>query len=143
LPLPSLPLASASARWQAVVKRDPTATTFVYAVLTTKIYCRASCPARLARRANVRFYDLPAQAEWAGFRACKRCNPDSLWSSSNRNDNPQVQLVQRTCQTIASLIQSGSRPTLQVLAAEMGLTTSHSHRVFKKVMGVTPGQYVA
>ncbi|PYH42050.1 putative DNA repair and transcription factor Ada [Aspergillus saccharolyticus JOP 1030-1] len=140
-PLPSPSLASASARWQAVVKRDPTATAFVYAVLTTKIYCRASCPGRLARRANVRFYDLPSQAQKAGFRACKRCRPESL-QSDGCSPSAQVQLVQRACQTISSTVQLGSKPTLRILAAEAGLTSSHFHRVFKKVMGVTPGQYV-
>ncbi|RAK73444.1 putative DNA repair and transcription factor Ada [Aspergillus fijiensis CBS 313.89] len=142
-------LACASARWQAVVKRDPTAITFVYAVLTTKIYCRASCPARLARRANVRFYDRPSQAERAGFRACKRCRPETLQtdgggrSSSSGCSSPQVQLVHRACQTIGSAVQSGSKPTLHILATEAGLTSSHFHRVFRKVMGVTPGRYVA
>ncbi|PYI29424.1 hypothetical protein BP00DRAFT_496616 [Aspergillus indologenus CBS 114.80] len=139
-------LACASARWQAVVKRDPTAITFVYAVLTTKIYCRAACPARLARRANVRFYDLPSQAERAGFRACKRCRPETLQTGGGGGDgssSPQVQLVHRACQTIASTIQSGSKPTLHILATEAGLTSSHFHRVFRKVMGVTPGKYAA
>ncbi|RAH76365.1 hypothetical protein BO86DRAFT_393480 [Aspergillus japonicus CBS 114.51] len=149
-PLPSL--ACASARWQAVVKRDPTAITFVYAVLTTKIYCRAACPARLARRANVRFYDLPSQAERAGFRACKRCRPETLQTGGSSSSgggggdgssSPQVQLVHRACQTIASTVQSGSKPTLHLLATEAGLTSSHFHRVFRKVMGVTPGKYVA
>ncbi|PYH86560.1 hypothetical protein BO82DRAFT_350262 [Aspergillus uvarum CBS 121591] len=139
-PPPSL--ACASARWQAVVKRDPTAITFVYAVLTTKIYCRVACPARLARRANVRFYDLPSQAERAGFRACKRCRPETL-QTGDGSSSPQVQLVHRACQTIASTVQSGSKPTLHILATEAGLTSSHFHRVFRKVMGVTPGKYAA
>ncbi|PYI10013.1 hypothetical protein BO78DRAFT_361879 [Aspergillus sclerotiicarbonarius CBS 121057] len=138
--LPRLPKSStcASARWQAVVTRDATANSFVYAVLTTRIYCRPSCPARLARRANVRFYDNPSQAERAGFRPCKRCKPDS----PGADHNPQVQSVQRACQTIKAIIQSGSKPTLQRLAAEANLTPSHFLRVFKKVMGVTPGRYV-
>ncbi|RAL05573.1 putative DNA repair and transcription factor Ada [Aspergillus ibericus CBS 121593] len=139
--LPRLPKSStcASARWQAVVTRDATANSFVYAVLTTRIYCRPSCPARLARRANVRFYDNPSQAERAGFRPCKRCKPDA----SGTNYNPQVQSVHRACQTIKAIVQSGSKPTLQRLAAEANLTPSHLLRVFKKVMGVTPGRYVA
>ncbi|PYH99458.1 hypothetical protein BO71DRAFT_314043 [Aspergillus ellipticus CBS 707.79] len=138
--LPRLPksLTCATARWQAVVDRNPTAHAFVYAVLTTRIYCRPSCPARLARRANVRFYDNPSQAQQAGFRPCKRCKPDSPGAG-----NHQAQLVQKTCQTIRSVLQTGSKPTLQKLAEEAGLSPSHLHRVFKKVMGVTPGKYVA
>ncbi|KAL2865669.1 putative DNA repair and transcription factor Ada [Aspergillus lucknowensis] len=137
LPKKTQPATSAAARWQAVVNRDATATSFVYAVLTTKIYCRPSCSARLARRANVEFYDTPSQAEGAGFRACKRCKPETLKPAVN----PQVVLVQRACQTIKSDIASGSKPTLTRIARMAGLTPSHFHRVFKKVMGVTPGKY--
>lgn len=130
---------SAAARWQAVANRDATADSFVYAVLTTKIYCRPSCPSRLARRANIRFYDTPSQAETAGFRPCKRCRPQTL-----RPENPQVQLIAQACATIESDIKAGSKPTtLRNLAAQASLTPSHFHRVFKRIMGVTPGQYAA
>ncbi|KAB8078074.1 metal binding domain of Ada-domain-containing protein [Aspergillus leporis] len=132
------PPVSASVRWQAVIRRDATADSFVYAVLTTKIYCRASCPARLARRANVQFYDTPSQAETAGFRPCKRCKPQTLLAV-----NPQVQMVQAACKTIQSEIAAGSKPTLRKLADQVCLTPSHFHRVFKKIMGVTPGHYAA
>ncbi|EXJ67309.1 uncharacterized protein A1O5_09322 [Cladophialophora psammophila CBS 110553] len=74
---PSSTYRSETARWKALVARDPQATNaFVYAVVTTKIYCRPDCRARLARRANVRFFDQAVQAESAGFRACKRCRPN-------------------------------------------------------------------
>ncbi|EHY59539.1 hypothetical protein HRR83_001184 [Exophiala dermatitidis] len=67
-----------TSRWKALMVRDHLATNaFVYAVLTTKIYCRPDCKARLARRANVVFYDTAKEAEKAGFRACKRCKPCS------------------------------------------------------------------
>ncbi|KAG9596227.1 hypothetical protein KCU77_g5192, partial [Aureobasidium melanogenum] len=62
-----------SSRWQALVTRNPAANgTFVYCVLTTHIYCRPTCPARLARRANVEFFSTSSEAEAAGYRACKR-----------------------------------------------------------------------
>lgn len=129
---------SATARWQAVVNRDARATSFVYAVLTTKIYCRPSCPARLARRANVDFYDTPSDAEQAGFRPCKRCKPQSL-----RVVNPQYQLIQRACEAIQAQVESGSKPALRTLADEANLTPCYFHRLFKKIKGVTPGQYAA
>ncbi|CAI7675560.1 unnamed protein product [Penicillium pancosmium] len=105
-------------RWQAVVKRDATVDSFVYAVLTTKIYCRPSCSARLARRANVEFHDTPSQAENAGFRP-----------------------FYKACEQIRNELAAGLKPRLQDLAAQAGLTSCHFHRVFKKHTGVTPGTY--
>lgn len=64
-------------RWRAVTARDARADgTFYYSVRTTGVYCRPSCPARLARPENVRFHVTRAEAERAGFRPCKRCRPD-------------------------------------------------------------------
>jgi methylphosphotriester-DNA--protein-cysteine methyltransferase len=127
-------------RWQAIATRDATANTFVYAVLTTKIYCRPSCPARLARRANVQFYDTPSQAEKAGFRACKRCRPHSGQTAAQ--SNPQTAVVEKACESIRNSLAAGLKPKLSDLALQVGLTPSHFHRVFKKHVGVTPGQYV-
>ncbi|KAJ5619181.1 hypothetical protein N7510_003165 [Penicillium lagena] len=124
-------------RWRTVSNRDVTANNFVYAVITTNIYCRPSCPSRLARRANVRFYDTPIQAEKAGFRACKRCRPHTT------HDNPQAAVVEKTCQTTQHIVAAGMEPRLQDLAAQAGLTPSRLHRVFKKRVGVTPGQYAS
>lgn len=140
--LPRLPRLSAhspstaSARWQAIVNRDSAAHSFVYGVRTTRIYCRPSCPARLARRANVEFYDSPIQAEAAGYRPCKRCRPQL-----HVRVDPHVLSVQKACETISSTCDSGDKLTLCKLAAEAKLSPSHFHRVFKKIVGVTPGQY--
>ncbi|KAJ5689161.1 Ada DNA repair metal-binding [Penicillium macrosclerotiorum] len=128
-------------RWQAITTRDATINSFVYAVLTTKIYCRPSCAARLARRANVQFYDTPAQAEAAGFRPCKRCRPQS--GRTAVESNPQTAIVQQACAAIRGSLAAGLKPRLQDLAARVGLTPSHFHRVFKKHTGVTPGRYYA
>ena len=66
----------ADARWAAVVAKDHRADgRFYYAVKTTGVYCRPSCAARLANPRNVTFHASPADAEAAGFRACKRCKP--------------------------------------------------------------------
>jgi AraC family transcriptional regulator of adaptative response/methylated-DNA-[protein]-cysteine methyltransferase len=74
---PAVSFASDDARWEAVRRRDPGAIgAFVHGVVTTRIYCRPSCPARLPRRENVRFHANGADAERAGFRPCKRCRPD-------------------------------------------------------------------
>jgi len=63
-------------RWNAVVQRDRAANgAFYYSVRTTGVYCLPSCPARLARRENVRFHTTCADA--AGFRPCKRCRPNA------------------------------------------------------------------
>ena len=91
-----------AARWQAVTKRSPGADgQFVYAVTSTRIYCRPTCPSRKPKRENVLFFESGALAETAGYRACKRCTPDAL-STSDR----QVQAVRRACE----LIQSSPEP---------------------------------
>ena len=70
---------SADWKWQAVASRDATADgSFVYAVKTTGVYCRPSCPSRRPRPANVVFFDLNREAEAAGFRPCKRCKPNQI-----------------------------------------------------------------
>jgi AraC family transcriptional regulator of adaptative response/methylated-DNA-[protein]-cysteine methyltransferase len=66
-------------RWQAVVARDASFDgQFFYSVVTTGVYCRPSCAARLANRKNVRFHETAADAERAGFRPCKRCKPSAF-----------------------------------------------------------------
>jgi prepilin-type processing-associated H-X9-DG protein len=119
--------------WKALVSRDPAATNaFIYGVKTTHIYCRPTCPARLARRANVCFFDGSARARELGFRACKRCKPDLPAY------DPQGELVEKACRNIEA-----SSETLQLgeLAIIAGKTKSHFHRVFRKVTGVTPKTY--
>ncbi|CRG87100.1 hypothetical protein PISL3812_04115 [Talaromyces islandicus] len=151
LPLPPPPPknthATAAARWKAVVYRDATDNSFVYAVRSTRIYCRPGCPARLARRANVEFFDSPATASTAGYRACKRCKPDEYHCAAVKqggDPDPQNAMIARTCEAIASAVAAGRNPpVLRELASEAGLTPSHFHRVFKKVAGVTPGQYAS
>src|SRR5881296_3716831 len=82
--------------WNAVVSRDASRNgSFVFAVLSTGIYCRPSCPARRPRREQVRFFQVAEAAEQAGFRACRRCHPRRA-----RANDPQVELVRRVCQAI-------------------------------------------
>ena len=77
-------------RWAAVVARDRSADgSFYYSVSTTGVYCRPSCPARHAKASHVRFHRTRADAERAGFRACKRCKPDQL------SDEPDARIATR------------------------------------------------
>lgn len=126
--------AAADAKWTAVVARDTSCDgTFVYAVSTTGVYCRPSCPSRQANRVNVSFYDTAAHAEAAGFRACKRCKPNDI-----SHDTKNTVIVERACRVIET---SQERPALAELAAAVGLSPFHFHRVFKSVTGVTPNAY--
>src|ERR1700723_2066231 len=123
-------------RWQAVKRRDPAFDgKFLFAVRTTGIYCRPSCASRPAKRENVTFFETGAQAEKAGYRACKRCRPDQLGAP-----DPQMQAVKRACDRIETAEEA---PKLAELAASAGLSPYHFHRVFKALTGVTPKAYAA
>jgi AraC family transcriptional regulator, regulatory protein of adaptative response / methylated-DNA-[protein]-cysteine methyltransferase len=124
-------------RWAAVVARDPRADgRFFYSVKTTGVYCRPSCASRPARPENVAFHDTAADAERAGFRACKRCRPDRAESTAEQ----QAALVAGLCRYIDEAEQP---PTLAELAHQAGWSTYHLHRVFKQVTGLTPKAYAA
>ena len=121
--------------WDAVLSRDASRDgSFVFAVRSTGIYCRPSCPARRPRREHVRFFQLPEAAEQAGFRACLRCHPRRA-----KTEDPQIELVQRICHAID---EHNEEPlTLKTLSAETGISAHHLQRTFKEVMGITPRQY--
>ena len=121
--------------WNAVLSRDASRDgSFVFAVRSTGIYCRPSCPARRPRREQVQFFQLPEAAEQAGFRACRRCHPRRV-----RNHHPEIELVRSVCATID---ENDEQPlTLENLSANTGLSAHHLQRTFKEVMGITPRQY--
>lgn len=124
------------ARWAAVVARDKSARElFVFSVVTTGVYCRPSCPARLPKRENVAFYETCADAEAAGFRPCKRCNPREP-SLDHRN----ALKVAKVCRLIET---AEEEPKLEELAEAAGLSPHHFHRVFRSITGVTPKAYAA
>ncbi|MDD1506628.1 bifunctional DNA-binding transcriptional regulator/O6-methylguanine-DNA methyltransferase Ada [Pseudomonas sp. CNPSo 3701] len=118
-------------RWQAVCERDAAQDgQFVFAVRSTGIYCRPSCPARRPRRDNVSFHDGAAQAEAARYRPCKRCTPQGA-SPAEQLDA----LVTAACR----LLDKADKPlTLEMLAARVGLSASHLARAFKARTGLTP-----
>ena len=121
-------------RWIAVQRRDAAADgQFVYSVASTGVYCRPSCPSRLARRENVAFHADPAAAEAAGFRACLRCRPDGFSQAERRAD-----AVAAACRLIHN---AEELPDLDALAAAAGMSRFHFHRVFKSATGVTPKDY--
>jgi AraC family transcriptional regulator of adaptative response/methylated-DNA-[protein]-cysteine methyltransferase len=123
-------------RWIAVANRDPAFDgAFVYAVKTTGIYCRPTCPARRARPENVVFHATCAAAERAGFRACRRCRPN------------EAALGLRHAAVIAAAcrrIEASQEPLrLDGLAAGAGMSAFHFQRLFKSVTGLTPKAYGA
>ncbi|KAI2628501.1 metal binding domain of Ada-domain-containing protein [Hypoxylon sp. NC1633] len=135
-----------SSRWNAVQSRDQSADgLFVYAVRTTKIYCRPVCKSRRARRANVSFYVRCQDAERAGFRPCKRCKPEV------RGGMPEEAAVTR----VRSLVEQNIRkfttePDGQAvydsdrigdLAQKARVSKWHFHRVFKEITNMTPAEY--
>lgn len=121
--------------WNAVLARDASRDgSFVFAVNSTGIYCRPSCPARRPKREQVRFFPLPEAAEQAGFRACKRCHP----RRANTND-PQIELVRRVCHIIDEHDEEAA--TLEHLGASTGANAQHLQRTFKQIMGISPRQY--
>lgn len=125
---------TAIARWNAVLSRDVEADgAFVFAVTSTGIYCRPSCPARRPLRRNVRFFILAREAEVAGFRPCKRCRPDDI-SSAQR----AAQVVEAACRTLED---AHAPPLLAVLAERAGMSPHHFHRTFKAHTGLTPRAY--
>lgn len=121
-------------RWQAVLDRNAALDgQFVFGVKTTGIYCRPSCPARHAKRANISFFASPAIAEQAGYRACLRCRP-----KEGSLEEQHRALVEQACRLIE---ESETALSLDPLAAHVGLSPSHFHRLFKVSTGLTPKEY--
>ena len=127
------------AAWDAVLARDTSRDGhFVYAVKTTGIYCRPTCPSRRPKRANVDFYGRAAEAEAAGFRPCRRCTPQ-------HSASPSEALVQRAVASLDAHLRDGVEDplTLEQLARTVGVSPYHLQRVFKAALGVSPRQYLA
>ncbi len=119
--------------WQGVLGRDHALDgRFVFAVTTTGVYCRPSCSARHPLRRNARFFAAPDEAELAGFRPCKRCQP--------RGEQDETQATMREIRHYIETHLDGD-VSLDALGAEFALSPFHLQRTFKRVVGVTPRQY--
>jgi AraC family transcriptional regulator of adaptative response/methylated-DNA-[protein]-cysteine methyltransferase len=118
------------AAWSAVLARDAGQDgAFVYAVRTTGVYCRPSCPSRRPRRENVSFFRAAALAEQAGYRACARCGPGA------RRDAASA-AVARAVAFLES--RQGERVALRELASRVGMSPFHLQRTFRRLLGVSP-----
>lgn len=134
-------------RWEATLVRSRAGDhQFVYGVLTTRIYCLPSCASRRPSRRNVRFFSFPGAIEAAkqsGFRACRRCKPDSL--------DPADSSVYGVCNALRMIIDStfsspsGQQSSIQLeeLAKTASLSTFHFHRLFKATTQVTPADFIS
>jgi AraC family transcriptional regulator of adaptative response/methylated-DNA-[protein]-cysteine methyltransferase len=122
--------------WQQVLERDTRADgQFFYAVKSTKVYCKPSCPSRRPTRKNVTFFPTAAAAEEAGYRACMRCEPDRV---SDKPD-PQAAVIERVSEYLKE--HADERTKLTDLAKATGVGRLTILRGFKRVLGVSPGEF--
>jgi AraC family transcriptional regulator of adaptative response/methylated-DNA-[protein]-cysteine methyltransferase len=121
-------------QWEAVLARDSDSDgKFVFAVSSTGVYCRPSCPAKRPRRENVRFFQRPLEAEGAGYRECLRCRPNAVIG------NPRQELIKSVCRYIEQHLDEPT--TLAQIGTEFRLSPFHLQRTFKAVLGITPKEY--
>lgn len=126
---------NADDKWHSVMARDTRRDgAFVFAVRTTRIYCRPSCPSRRPLRRNVAFYATPDEAESHGYRACRRCKPEQAARPDAAGD-----MVRKACAFIDA--RRDGPPTLDEIAAHVGLSPFHVQRTFKRVLGLSPRAY--
>ena len=131
-----VPSVFAGKAWQQVLARDAAADgQFFYAVKTTKIFCKPSCPSRRPERKNVSFYPTAEQARAAGFRACLRCEPEL---ATPRAD-PQVEAIDRVTTYLTE--HATERTKLKDVARATGVAPLTILRGFKRVLGVSPREF--
>jgi AraC family transcriptional regulator of adaptative response/methylated-DNA-[protein]-cysteine methyltransferase len=131
--MPADAITNDESRWAAVLGRDGTADGgFVYAVASTGIYCRPSCPSRRPRRNQVRFFSTPDAAETEGFRACLRCEPRKGEPDARRRVREAQEYLDRHLDETV---------TLERLGAAVGLSPYHLQRSFRRQTGMSPKAY--
>jgi len=130
----AVPRLSARACWRAVLARDfRRDADFVFAVRSTGVYCRASCPARRPRRQQVLFFSGPTAAEREGFHPCRRCRPHE-----KRTLPPEGALANRAANYLAA--RAGEPIRLTELAGAVGASPGRVQKVFCRALGVSPRQ---
>ena len=123
-------------QWQQVLERDASADgQFFYAVKSTGIVCKPSCPSRRPTRENVRFFPTLTEALKAGFRACRRCEPDR----ATPRPDPHSRVIARVAKYLED--HPGERVTTEALAGAAGVNRLTLLRAFRRVFGVSPAQY--
>jgi AraC family transcriptional regulator, regulatory protein of adaptative response / methylated-DNA-[protein]-cysteine methyltransferase len=132
--MPATTISTHDPHWQAVLARDAASDgRFVFAVSSTGVYCRPSCPAKRPRRENVTFFRRPQEAESAGYRECLRCRPKAVIG------NPRQELIKSVCRYIEQHLDQSI--TLAQMSAAFRLSPFHLQRTFKSVLGITPKEY--
>ncbi|HYF38197.1 MAG TPA: bifunctional DNA-binding transcriptional regulator/O6-methylguanine-DNA methyltransferase Ada [Gemmatimonadales bacterium] len=122
-------------RWNAVLGRDERQDgQFVYGVASTRIYCRPSCPSRRPVRSRVSFFETPTEAERAGYRACRRCEPQ-------HDRRRAVRQVEHAREYIDQ--HPDELVTLERLGQIAQMSPYHLQRTFKRVIGVSPKTYAS
>jgi AraC family transcriptional regulator, regulatory protein of adaptative response / methylated-DNA-[protein]-cysteine methyltransferase len=128
----SITAQAAKRYWQATLHRDPRADGwFFFAVRSTHIYCRPSCPARRPLRRNTLFFRTPQDAEKEGFRPCQRCRP--------KQQNSSIALVQRVSALLASTEDESLR--LTSLSAQVNSSPAKLRRAFRRATGLSPKEF--
>jgi AraC family transcriptional regulator, regulatory protein of adaptative response / methylated-DNA-[protein]-cysteine methyltransferase len=123
---------NANQKWSMVLARDARADgRFVYAVRSTGVFCRPTCPSRRPRRENVEFFDSPTLAQQAGYRPCRRCSP--------LERNAQAQKIEAACRYIDENLDVTL--TLTAISRKVEISPFHFQRLFKRVLGISPRQY--
>ena len=130
-----LPVSDHQQLWAAVLSRDSSFNgRFVYAVRSTGIYCRPTCPSRRPRQSQALFFTEPEEARSAGYRPCHRCQPD--------RPSEDAELVRRASEYIDDYIEGhDSLPLLAQVSEAVGVTDSRLRSFFRQETGLTPAQY--
>lgn len=126
-------------RWTAIRNRDIFANSaFYYGVITTRIFCRPTCLGRVARRANIIFFNDLKSAKHSSYRACKKCQPENQkWSRGGAG----ISIIEQGQMLIEEAVSSSNPWTINGISSQIGITAAHFHRLFKKHSGVTPKEF--
>jgi AraC family transcriptional regulator of adaptative response/methylated-DNA-[protein]-cysteine methyltransferase len=133
--VPSKPQTEENSAWQAVLERDRRYDgLFVYAVRSTGVYCRPSCPSRRPRPEMVEFFEQPKAAENAGYRSCRRCRP---------TENGAHAALPQAITKVARFLDEATEevPKLEQMADLVKMSPFHLQRTFKHALGISPREY--